>query len=336
MTAYGCLPPRARRAAWRAQGARHTSAPRACATGAPGAGHTWPAAGGETSGVSLTVVVLLTALLLGRAFGGSVDNLGRLHLRRRRLVVGALLAQVLGTVIGGPFYAVGLIVSTSLVIFFLSRNRRIAGTALVAAGLLANVLVVGANGAMPVSATAAGRAGVSVQDLLRGAGARHELAGAQTRLRWLGDVIPFPLPVRPEVLSPGDVLIAAGLAQLVTTGMLGAPRPPKPPRGAARPPSPLAEHVPRVMSAAPATPSRRPQPQPQPRPPPQPGSRPLLPHGSRPPRPPEPRPEPRPEPPSEPRPEPPPRPARPAAQPWTPPARWASWLLPLRWAPRAP
>ena len=267
------------------------------------------ACGGETSGVSLTVAVLFTALLVGRVLGGSVEQLGRLHLRRRRLVVGALLAQVLGTVIGGPFYAFGLIVSTALVIFFLSRNRRIAGTGLVAGGLLANVLVVAANGAMPVSAKAAGRAGVSVQDLLKGADARHELAGEQTRLGWLGDVIPFPLPVRPEVVSPGDVLIAAGLGQLVTTGMLGTARPPKRPRSAA-PRRPPPEHVPRVVPQAPSpsqpTPPATPQPKPQPTPQPKP----------------------------QPAPQPAPQPERPAVQPWSPPARWASGLLPLRRAPR--
>ena len=51
--------------------------------------------------------------------------------------------------------------------------------------------------------------------------ARHEIAGIGTRLRWLGDIVPVPLPVRPEVVSPGDVLVAAGLAELVVLGMLG-------------------------------------------------------------------------------------------------------------------
>jgi hypothetical protein len=48
---------------------------------------------------------------------------------------------------------------------------------------------------------------------------RHELEGPRTRLRPLGDVIPVPLPLRPEVVSPGDVLVAAGLGQLVVLGM---------------------------------------------------------------------------------------------------------------------
>ncbi|MEX2291690.1 MAG: DUF5317 domain-containing protein [Mycobacteriales bacterium] len=171
--------------------------------------------------MSLVLVVLVAALAIGWARGGSLDRLGSLPLRSRRLVVGALAAQLLGAVGGGPLYPLGLIASAALVVAFLVRNRGIRGTGLVAVGLAANALVVGANGAMPVSAEAAGRAGVGVQDLLTGTGARHEPAGADTRLHPLADVIPLPLPLRPEVISMGDVLVAAGLGQLVTLGMIG-------------------------------------------------------------------------------------------------------------------
>lgn len=172
--------------------------------------------------MSLVLVVLAVALALGWAGGGSLDRLGGLPVRSRRLVVGALLAQVAGTVVGGPFYPLGLALSAGLVVGFLVRNRGIRGTGLVALGLTANALVVGANGAMPVSLAAAGRAGVGTQELLTRSDARHESAGAGTRLGWLADIVPVPLPLRPEVVSPGDVLVAAGLGQLVVLGMLGA------------------------------------------------------------------------------------------------------------------
>lgn len=172
--------------------------------------------------MSLVLVVLAVALALGWARGGSLDRLGALPLRARRLVVAALLAQLLGTVVGGPFYPLGLAVSAGLVVWFLSRNRGIRGTGLVALGLLGNALVVGANGAMPVSLDASARAGIGIADLLVGQDARHEPAGAGTRLPWLGDVVPVPLPLRPEVVSAGDVLVAAGLGQLVALGMVGA------------------------------------------------------------------------------------------------------------------
>lgn len=206
--------------------------------------------------MSLVVAVLLAALVLGWLAGGSLDRLGDVGLRSRRLVVAALLIQLVGVVVGGPFYPAGLVLSLGLVSWFLAKNRGIRGTGLVALGLLANAVVVAANGAMPVSEAAVARAGVSTQDLLTGADTRHLLAGEATRLPWLADVIPVALPLRPEVVSPGDVLVAAGLAQLVLLGMLRTPRlrralppvpadrsrrsagPPALPPGLARPPDP--------------------------------------------------------------------------------------------------
>ena len=168
--------------------------------------------------MSLVLAVLAVGVVLGWLAGGSVSRLGDLPLRSRRLVVAALLTQLAGALLGGPLYPVGLLVSAGLVMAFLTRNRRLAGAPLVALGLLLNALVVGGNGAMPVSVTAAARAGVPLTGLVDGP--RHELADPRTRLSWLGDVVPVPLPVRAEVVSPGDVLVAAGLAQLVVAGML--------------------------------------------------------------------------------------------------------------------
>ena len=168
--------------------------------------------------MSLVLAVLAVSLLLGWLAGGTLDRLGAVALRRRRLVLAALVAQALGTVVGGPAFPLGLVVSAFLITAFLAANRGLRGTGLVALGLLANALVVGANGAMPVSRDALARAGVV--DPAVSADVRHEPADATTVLPWLGDVVPVALPVRPEVVSPGDVLVAAGLAQLVVVAML--------------------------------------------------------------------------------------------------------------------
>lgn len=168
----------------------------------------------------LVLIVVLAALVVGRLAGGTPARLGALPLGSRRLVVLALAVQLVGAVVGGPAYGVGLAVSAALVVAFLSRNRGLRGTGLIALGLLANALVVGANGAMPVSAEAAGRAGTGTGALVAGTDPRHELSGSQTRLPWLADVVPVPLPRFPLVVSPGDVLVAAGAAQLVVAGML--------------------------------------------------------------------------------------------------------------------
>jgi hypothetical protein len=169
--------------------------------------------------VVLAGVALLVAVVLGWLTGGSLDRLGALPLRSRRLVWAAFGVQALATVIGGPAYPIGLAVSAGLVAWFLTRNRGVRGTGLIALGLLSNALVVGLNGAMPVSLEAAGRAGTTTQHILTGEDQRHELADRHTRLRFLGDIIPLRAPRWPEVVSPGDILVAAGLAQLVLVGM---------------------------------------------------------------------------------------------------------------------
>lgn len=173
--------------------------------------------------MSLVVVVLLVALAVGALLGGSLERLGTLALRRWWLAVAAFGVQLLGAVVGGPAYPVGLVLSLACVLGFLAANRTVPGMVLVGLGLAANALVVGLNGAMPVSEDAARRAGVALPT--DGADPRHEAAGGSTRLALLGDVVPLPLPLRPEVVSPGDVLVAAGIAQLVVTGMLRPLRP---------------------------------------------------------------------------------------------------------------
>jgi len=169
--------------------------------------------------VLFAVVVLLCALVLGVVCGGRLGNLAHLRLRHGWLVVVALALQVTGAVVGGPLYPLGLASSVVFLSWFLANNRGVRGTGLVAAGLLGNAVVVGLNGAMPVSAHASGRAGVSTQELVAGTDPRHELADGSTRLWVLGDVIPVLLPGRPEIVSPGDVLVAAGLGQLVFLGV---------------------------------------------------------------------------------------------------------------------
>jgi hypothetical protein len=58
-----------------------------------------------------------------------------------------------------------------------------------------------------------------VAAIAAGNDARHTIAGPGTTWRALGDVIPLPVPWRPEVVSPGDALIAAGIGEFVFIGM---------------------------------------------------------------------------------------------------------------------
>ena len=106
-------------------------------------------------------------------------------------------------------------------------NARLPGVPLVALGLLLNVVVVGANAAMPVSVDAAARAGISRADLGLARDAMRTPSGPDTRLAYLGDVVPVALPRWPQVVSPGDVLVAAGVGLLLLTAGVRRPQTPR-------------------------------------------------------------------------------------------------------------
>jgi hypothetical protein len=170
---------------------------------------------------------------LALAAGGSWTSLTGLRVRGARLVVVAVVAQLLGSGLTQltnttGYYSAGLALSAAAALGFCLRNLPLAGVPLVTLGLLLNAAVVLLNGAMPVSIVAAARANVGIADIAAGSDARHQIAGTGTTLRSIGDDIPVPLPWRPEVVSPGDVLIAAGLGELVLVGMRPRRRSTKP------------------------------------------------------------------------------------------------------------
>ena len=168
----------------------------------------------------LAVVILLGAGVIALLSGGRLTAFTELKVRGLRYVVIAAAAQAVGGIAGATtnssdIYLAGLAVSAASALVFCVLNFALAGVPLVTLGLIANALVVGLNGAMPVSIYAAARAGVSIESIAAGNDPRHTIAGYGSTWRTLGDVIPVPLPVEPEVASPGDVLVAAGLGELV-------------------------------------------------------------------------------------------------------------------------
>jgi hypothetical protein len=169
--------------------------------------------------VILVLVVAVLAIAVAVAAGG--DRLVGLRVRAARLLVAAAVLQ-LGSGTLAPDSALvrapTMALSGLLVALFLWRNWQVAGMPLIAAGLLLNGVVVALNFAMPVSVSAAARAGLAPTELRLGDDPFHERAGPQTRLTDLGDTIPVALPGWPQVVSPGDVLIAAGVALLLVTG----------------------------------------------------------------------------------------------------------------------
>jgi hypothetical protein len=173
--------------------------------------------------MGLALLTLTLALLAGYLAGGRAGRLTNLPLSGSHLLVAAFVVQIaepLASRVVPGAYPIATAVSATLVVQFVARNMLVPGVVLAGFGLALNATVVLVNGAMPVSMSAAERAGISGLDL--SGDVRHEVLGTATRLPWLADIIPASLPFRPEVVSAGDVLLAAGIGLFVIASMLPA------------------------------------------------------------------------------------------------------------------
>ena len=164
--------------------------------------------------ITLLVVVVL-ALAAGLARGGSIDALASTRARWVSLIFAGLVLQTALDLWDPPWLSssTGLIVviaSNLLVAAFLVLNNGLPGAWIAGCGLALNVIVVAANGAMPVAPEAAQAGGA---EIARRGSIKHEAMGPSTALPWLGDVL--PVPVFREVLSAGDILLTAGIGRLV-------------------------------------------------------------------------------------------------------------------------
>ncbi len=176
--------------------------------------------------MTLVLLALVAGVVAGFARGGGLARLATLRPRRNRLLVTAIGLHALG-VLGGwlwdPLLPMLVGLSWAVLAFYAWVNRPIHGAALLAAGLAANAVVLLANGAMPVSGSAAARAGADPAVVLETGD--HEPIASDSRLPWLGKVVPVAFPPRPEVVSPGDVAVAAGIAVLLGMGLTGRREP---------------------------------------------------------------------------------------------------------------
>ena len=189
----------------------------------------------------VVVVVAVLALTLV-ASTGHLRPLASLPVRAVRLLVAAAVVQA-GTAVLAPGSAflrvVALLLTVLLVGLFLAGNLGLPGVPLVAAGLLLNVVVIVANGAMPVSTVAAAEAGVGREALALGDDPLREELHGGTRLGLLGDRVPVPAPGWAQVVSAGDVLVAAGVGLLLVAGSVPrAPRRQRPGSRSAKPQAP--------------------------------------------------------------------------------------------------
>jgi hypothetical protein len=169
----------------------------------------------------LVAAAVMGAALLARARKGTLDGLATTRFRWTGLVFEGLLIQVVfavwnpaGLTTTGSLWL--LILSNIAIAGFILANARLPGLLLAGFGLAMNLTVITLNGAMPVSSDAASASGLSPP--AEGSAFKHERMVPDTRRPWLGDVV--PVPILGEVWSPGDVVLALGIARLVYAQML--------------------------------------------------------------------------------------------------------------------
>ncbi len=170
----------------------------------------------------LVLIVIGLAVCVGFIAGGSLRPFDRLKVHWWAVALSGLALQGISLSAGidrqaGSAVLVG---SYGLLFAFAWVNRRLPALWLVMAGLVLNILVIGANGGMPVGASALETAGARAEGLIGASTAKHHLMGPDDTLTALGDVIGIPPPVG-AVISIGDVLLYAGVAVLVVMIMLG-------------------------------------------------------------------------------------------------------------------
>jgi hypothetical protein len=179
------------------------------------------------------LLAVLVGVAVGLALGGSLGRLADLQLRAPALFAIAIALQVVAYPKGMLPFAVSDRIATALwlasyvlLIAIALLNRRLAGFRAAAAGMLANLVAVIANGGhMPALPSAMADAGVrydGVQD--------NSIAASAPHLAWLVDRWGAPawVPLA-NVYSVGDVLLALG-AILVIARAMGPTRLPAFPR----------------------------------------------------------------------------------------------------------
>lgn len=171
------------------------------------------------------LIAVVTALLLGWAAGGSLIRLQDASVPRPWVILTLFVMQglVRGRLGTPEWLAWGLLVwallSAALLIFILLTWHEL-GMRIIAVGIGLNLLVVLANGFMPVIVPT-NQASLAPLTPAQGF---YGLGGRDSVLAWLGDVLPMPLFGVTYALSAGDVLLMVGVICLIMKLMLACPQ----------------------------------------------------------------------------------------------------------------
>ena len=173
--------------------------------------------------MKLMAICMAAIVAVGYLRGGRLQNVSNLQLRWPGLaLVGLALQFVTGP--GDTVPLACLYLSFVPLIVFTVVNIRVFGFPLILAGVLCNLLVIGVNGGMPVSAHAleASDQGQFLGDLENDPYPKHHLATDDDLLRSLGDVIPLPTPIA-QAISLGDILTYGGVGMVIVGAMRAVP-----------------------------------------------------------------------------------------------------------------
>lgn len=170
----------------------------------------------------LTILALVVGYAIGKARGGSWSSVLSARLRGQGLLIAGVAATLVLNVLTPSFPLFWLMIAFIGLVGFTIANLTMTGAIVLLFGLLLNVAVVLANGAVPVSEVAL--QSVDVVDITGAAvidGPRESTATA-TRLSFLGDVI--PVPVANKVVSIGDLIALVAVADVLVNLMLRSRR----------------------------------------------------------------------------------------------------------------
>ncbi|MGH2539777.1 MAG: DUF5317 domain-containing protein [Actinomycetota bacterium] len=173
--------------------------------------------------MSVVLIVIIVALVAGFLARGTLRNFERVDIHWWGVAAAGLLLQIVPVhrwfdddVVVGTVLA-----SYVLLIAFVWVNRRVPAAPLMLAGLALNVVVIAANGGMPVSADAIRTTGSDARSLPAVIDdGKHHLMTSSDVLTPLADVIGLPPPFA-TVLSVGDVLLYSGVVAFTVLIMRG-------------------------------------------------------------------------------------------------------------------
>jgi hypothetical protein len=173
--------------------------------------------------MAVVLIVLVTGLAAGFLARGSLRNFERVHVWWWGVALAGLALQIvpLHRWVDDDVATGALLASYALLIAFVWVNRRLPAARLMLVGLALNVVVIGLNGGMPVSADAARVSGAGEGTLPTAIDdGKHHLMRPSDVLTPLADVIGLPPPLA-TVLSIGDVLLYAGVVVFCVVVMRG-------------------------------------------------------------------------------------------------------------------